>query len=167
MKEKFFCLSRITKKWNHGRKLNRSQGVFGPLGFFCGFRNKTERHILYIFGAVSQLIWYNSIVINWNTESGGAQFMKKMLLMLAICLCMIPADVYAADLGRQTLGTNDGWGAASGGTTGGGIHSMMRLSRRRLSRRKRLPSRHLFLTSAVPDQRHRRPQGSYINKSPA
>lgn len=45
--------------------------------------------------------------------------MKKMLLMLAICLCMIPADVYAADLGRQMLGTNDGWGAASGGTTGG------------------------------------------------
>lgn len=45
--------------------------------------------------------------------------MKKMLFMLAVCLCMIPADVYAADLGRQTLGTNDGWGAASGGTTGG------------------------------------------------
>ncbi len=35
--------------------------------------------------------------------------MKKMLFMLAVCLCMIPADVYAADLGRQTLGTNDGW----------------------------------------------------------
>ncbi|QWQ29139.1 pectate lyase [Bacillus sp. JNUCC-22] len=45
--------------------------------------------------------------------------MKKMLFMLAVCLCMIPADVYAADLGRQTLGTNDGWGAASGGTIGG------------------------------------------------
>lgn len=45
--------------------------------------------------------------------------MKKMLFMLAVCLCMIPAGVHAADLGRQTLGTNDGWGAASGGTTGG------------------------------------------------
>ncbi len=45
--------------------------------------------------------------------------MKKMLFMLAVCLCMIPADVHAADLGRQTLGTNDGWGAAFGGTTGG------------------------------------------------
>ncbi|QNK37546.1 pectate lyase [Bacillus subtilis] len=45
--------------------------------------------------------------------------MKKVMLATALFLGLTPAGVNAADLGHQTLGSNDGWGAYSTGTTGG------------------------------------------------
>lgn len=45
--------------------------------------------------------------------------MKKVMLATALFLGLTPAGANAADLGHQTLGSNDGWGAYSTGTTGG------------------------------------------------
>ncbi|MCY7864595.1 pectate lyase [Bacillus spizizenii] len=45
--------------------------------------------------------------------------MKKVMLATALLLGLTPAGANAADLGHQTLGSNDGWGAYSTGTTGG------------------------------------------------
>ncbi|MGZ9792164.1 pectate lyase family protein [Bacillus atrophaeus] len=45
--------------------------------------------------------------------------MKKMVLATALFLGLTPVGANAADLGHQTLGSNDGWGAYSTGTTGG------------------------------------------------
>lgn len=41
------------------------------------------------------------------------------MLATALFLGLTPAGANAADLGHQTLGSNDGWGAYSTGTTGG------------------------------------------------
>ncbi|MCY9158918.1 pectate lyase [Bacillus atrophaeus] len=45
--------------------------------------------------------------------------MKKMVLATALFLGLTPVGANAADLGHQTLGSNDGWGAYSTGTIGG------------------------------------------------
>ncbi|KAF1679059.1 MULTISPECIES: pectate lyase family protein [Bacillus] len=45
--------------------------------------------------------------------------MKKVMLAAALLLGLTPAGVNATDLGHQALGSNDGWGAYSTGTTGG------------------------------------------------
>ncbi|MGG1246898.1 polysaccharide lyase family 1 protein [Bacillus spizizenii] len=45
--------------------------------------------------------------------------MKKVMLATALFLGLAPVGANAADLGHQTLGSNDGWGAYSTGTTGG------------------------------------------------
>ncbi|WP_316274935.1 pectate lyase [Bacillus halotolerans] len=45
--------------------------------------------------------------------------MKKVMLATALLLGLTPVGANAADLGHQTLGSNDGWGAYSTGTTGG------------------------------------------------
>ncbi|MDR4434849.1 pectate lyase [Bacillus tequilensis] len=45
--------------------------------------------------------------------------MKKVMLATALFLGLTPAGADATDLGHQALGSNDGWGAYSTGTTGG------------------------------------------------
>lgn len=45
--------------------------------------------------------------------------MKKVMLATALFLGLTPAGANATDLGHQALGSNNGWGAYSTGTTGG------------------------------------------------